>query len=215
MAFDEQDAPGGPAAMWTWTTDRNRRNRSPMGVRRPRPRGGSGLRPPGPTKGAQFAHPWVRERWVAFLGGCAQSSPEAPREPSRTFVDPALVLDEPAQRRVVPLVLGGVPHQARPLTAGPFVGLGRVSGAPDDCREGIFLSLHKQPLQPKRAPGSGNFLCLRSPPSHQSVHGVKVLIDCVAVTARLGLLPSVPDPLKVLTQGFPRVRDLVLWSGAT
>jgi hypothetical protein len=44
-------------------------------------------RPRGPTKGAQFAHPWVRGgALMAFLGGGAPCSPEAPTEPSGTGV---------------------------------------------------------------------------------------------------------------------------------
>jgi putative tryptophan/tyrosine transport system substrate-binding protein len=67
---------------------------------------------------------------------------QPPREPGSAGVDAALLLDEPVQRLGIKLVHRRVPQNPDPLAPSPFVGLGRVGGAPDDGRERFLPIRH-------------------------------------------------------------------------
>jgi hypothetical protein len=71
--------------------------------------------------------------------------PQTPRETSAHAFDPTFPAYELIQWLGIRLVRRRVPHHARPLASGQFVGLLRVSGAPDDGREGIFPVRDFQP----------------------------------------------------------------------
>jgi hypothetical protein len=133
--------------------------------------------------------------------------PEPSSIPRHAFVDPALALHEFLQRLGIRLVLGGVPHQSRPLAPSPLVGLGRVRGAPNNGSKRVFSIRHFQPLQAQRPPGSIDFTAVRCPPSNEAVYGAQVAIDRVPVSAGLDLLPDVSEPVEVLAQCRRRIRD--------
>jgi hypothetical protein len=83
---------------------------------------------------------------VVHASAPAATSPQAPRGPSGACVDAALPLNELIQGLGIRFVDGRVPQHARPLAPGPFVGFGRVGGAPNDGAEWILPMGHLQPL---------------------------------------------------------------------
>jgi hypothetical protein len=102
-----------------------------------------------------------------------------------------------------------VAHDAAPLAPGPFIGFGRVGGAPDDGGERGFPIRDFQPKQAQSAASSVGFMAFRGPPSHEVIDSVQVGIDGVPVPAGLAVLPDAAQPFQVLvqcgpTQGGPR-----------
>jgi hypothetical protein len=79
----------------------------------------------------------------SIRGSTESTPPKRPGEPCCALVDAALSAYELIERHGIGLVRRGVPHDAGPLASGPFVSLGRVSGAPDDCGEWTFPILYK------------------------------------------------------------------------
>jgi hypothetical protein len=130
-------------------------------------------------------------------------SPQPPGEPRGARIDAALASHELLQGLRVRLVHHRVPHDPRPLAAGPLVRLGRVGGAADDGGKAILSIRDFQPLQAQGPASSVDFLALGRPPRNEALDGGQVAIDRVAVPGGLAVSPGIADPLQVAAQGFP------------
>jgi hypothetical protein len=128
------------------------------------------------------------------------SSPKTPAIASSTCIDPTLPTYELVQRLRIRLVRRRVPHKAGPFAPGPFVGLRRVRGAPNDGGKGVFPVRDFQALQTESPASSVDFAALRRPPGNQAKHGVQVPIDRVPVPGGLTVVPEAANPLQVLPQ---------------
>jgi hypothetical protein len=96
------------------------------------------------------------ERRANISGTSLPTSPQAPRKPGSAGVDAPLSPNELLQWLRIRLVRRRVPHHLRPLAPRPFVGLGRVGGAPNDGGEGVLLqSALRRRLSDRRPPPSG------------------------------------------------------------
>jgi hypothetical protein len=99
-----------------------------------------------------------------------RTSPKPPREPGCAGVDAAVPSHEVVQRLGIRLVHARVPHHAAPFAPCPFVGLGRVSRAPNDRSDRVFRIRHFQLLQAQSPASSVGFTAFRRPHGDQGVH---------------------------------------------
>jgi hypothetical protein len=119
------------------------------------------------------------------LGHICTPSPQTPRKPCCTGVDAGLPANEPIQCLGIRLVSYREPHHARPLAPSPFVGFGRVRGAPNDGSERVFPLRCFQPLLAQRPPSSISLPAVRRPPTHQAVDGGQIPINRISVADTL------------------------------
>jgi hypothetical protein len=92
-------------------------------------------------------HNRIRGRLIT----CTRTSPEAPGEPSRTFIDAAFALNVRSQRFIQIFVFSRVPQNPRPFGPGSIIHLFAICGAKDHGCE-WFWGYDRRPMtsEPQR-----------------------------------------------------------------
>jgi hypothetical protein len=135
--------------------------------------------------------------------------PQAPSKTRRTFVDPALALNESGKWFRTRLALRCIPQHARPLRSRSPIDLLTVRGAKDHHRKWFvgICCIHALQLQRPTCPADGAIF--RRPPHHKVEHGSQIVIDRVASPTALATLPSKSDSEQILPQCLRGVRYFI------
>jgi hypothetical protein len=108
-------------------------------------------------------------------------SAQATGIPRRTFVDPALALDEDPQRLIQALEFGRVPQHPRPLAPRPLIDLATISRAKNHSSKWFRLPNRRIPPQVQCPMSALNCSTLMCPPRDGFENSGQVSIDRIPV----------------------------------